>query len=83
MSAHAQGGEPGTWVSGCCGTAAPSAATQPAREARLTPGAPAAVVLPTDEAPVPVLEIVSNRLPVRLDPRRAIPLYTLFSALLI
>jgi len=72
----------GAWVSGCCEKLAPSA-IQPAREATLTPGAPAAVVLPTDEAPVPVLEIVSNRLPVRLDPRRAIPLYTLLSILLI
>ena len=49
----------------------------------MTPGAPAVDVLPADEAHLPSPEIVSGRILVRFKPRRAIPLYTLFSILLI
>lgn len=81
--AQATGGESGPWISRCCHQAAPSSAVQPASEARLIPEAPAGAALPAGEAPVPVPEKVSGPLPVRPDVRPAIPLYTLFSVLLI
>jgi hypothetical protein len=81
-SAHMPGEESGVRISAWSDTVAPPA-IQPAREAQLAPGSPVVVVLPTDSAPVPVAEIVSTRLPVRLDPRRAVPRYVFFSILLV
>ena len=81
-SARASGEDPGRWAPQCCGhLAAP--ASLPAREAQMAQGSPAADVLPASEVSAPISEIDSDRLPGRFSPRRAVPLYTLFSVLLI
>jgi len=74
-------GETGRWAPGCCGRlAAPTALA--VREVQAQESL-AADVLPASEVRVPASEMSSDRLFGRFSPRRAVPLYTLFSTLLI
>jgi len=73
--------EAGRLAPGCCGRlAAPTALAVREVQAQESP---AADVLPASEVNAPGSEISSGRLLGRFSPRRAVPLYTLFSVLLI
>lgn len=80
MSASASR-EMGRWIPGCCGRlAAPTALAVREVQAQESP---ATDVLPASEVRVPASGILPGRLFGRFSPRRAVPLYTLFSVLLI
>jgi len=73
--------EMGRWIPGCCGRlAAPTALA--VREVQAQESL-AADVLPASEVRVPASEMSSDRHFGRFSPQRAVPLYTLFSTLLI